>query len=37
MRPALKENIPEGDAQAEWFFDAGYTLAFTRVEMRRAL
>jgi ribosomal protein S18 acetylase RimI-like enzyme len=37
MRPALKENIPEGDAQAEWFFDAGYTLAFTRLEMARAL
>lgn len=37
MRPALKENVPEGDGQAEWFFDAGYALAFTRLEMRRAL
>lgn len=36
-RPALKENVPEDSVQAEWFFDAGYTLSFARVEMRRTL
>lgn len=34
---ALKENVPEGSGQAEWFFDAGYRLSFARVEMWRAL
>jgi hypothetical protein len=34
---ALKENIPEGDRQAEWFAIAGYQLAFTRAELRRDL
>ncbi|HYO88168.1 MAG TPA: GNAT family N-acetyltransferase [Candidatus Limnocylindrales bacterium] len=37
MRPALKENVPEGHPQAEWFADAGYEPAFARLEMRRAL
>lgn len=36
-RPAIKENLPEGDVQADWFAVAGYGLAFTRVEMRRTL
>jgi ribosomal protein S18 acetylase RimI-like enzyme len=35
--PALKENVPEGDRQAEWFSIAGYRLSFTRLELRRAL
>lgn len=36
-RPALKENLPEGDPQADWFAVAGYRTAFARVELRRAL
>jgi GNAT superfamily N-acetyltransferase len=35
--PARKENVPEDGPQAAWFAVAGYQLAFTRVEMRRAL
>ncbi len=36
-RPALKENLPDGHAQTEWFAVAGYQVAFARIEMRRAL
>lgn len=35
--PALKENLPEGESQAEWFAVAGYRVVFTRIEMRRTL